>query len=107
MSGLHGLTQQQIATKVAALVFKAKVWGVPYGLFWHTELSSTEGGYVLGALLNKDAEMMTNTQLIDAIHGMAKVGSTTYYVSPDSGVHAGVESTRSSPSVEVGTEHAG
>ena len=104
MSGLHGMTQQQIATKMAALVFKAKVWGVPYGLFWHTELSSTEVGYVLDALLNNDAEMMTNTQLIDAIHGMAKVGSTTYYVSPDSGVHADFQPTRSSPIVDAGTD---
>ena len=104
MSGLHGMTQQQIATKMAALVFKAKVWGVQYGLFWHTELSSTEVGYVLDALLNNDAEMMTNTQLIDAIHGMAKVGSTTYYVSPDSGVHADFQPTRSSPIVDAGTD---
>jgi hypothetical protein len=49
ISGFHNLTQQQISDEVRALVFKASVWGVPFGLFYHNqELTTSE------AIANRD-----------------------------------------------------
>jgi hypothetical protein len=105
MSGLHGLSQQQIAAKMAALVFKAKVWGVPYGLFCHKdELTPTEVGYVLDALVTYNADVMTNSELISVIHSMVRVGSTTNYASARSGSDADFVPLKSAPVIDAGAD---
>lgn len=104
-SGLHGLGQQQITAKMAALVFKARVWGVPYGLFCHKdELTPTEVGYVLDGLVTYNADVMTNSELISVIHSMARVGSTTNYASAKSGTDADFMPLRSAPVIDAGTD---
>ncbi len=104
-SGMHGMTSTQISAKMAALVFKARVWGVPYGLFDHNgELTPTEVGYVLDGLVNAGATMMTNTQLVDAIYGMSRNDATTYYTSPTSGPEPDMRPTSLSPVVNAGTD---
>lgn len=105
MSGLHGLNQQQIAAKMAALVFKARVWGVPYGLFCHKdELTPAEVGYVLDGLVTYNADVMTNSELISEIHSTVQVGSTTNYASAKSGPDADFAPLKSAPVIDAGTD---
>ena len=105
LSGLHGLSEQQVKAKMGALVFKASVWGAPYGLFGHKdELTPTEVGYVLDGLLEREAQIVTNTALMDAIHGMSQIGTTMNYVSADLGVEADFRPTKNSPVVDAGTD---
>jgi hypothetical protein len=104
-SALHGLSAQAIEAKIAALVFKASMWGYPVGLFDHKdELTSTEVGYVLDALVKYGAVIMTNSQIMDAIQGMSRNGTTTYYVTASSGPDADFRPTKDSPVVNAGTD---
>jgi polysaccharide deacetylase len=104
-SALHGLSAQQIEAKMAALVFKASMWGYPVGLFDHKdELTPTEVGYVLDGLQKYGAVVMTNSQLMDAIYAMSRVGTTTYYVAPVQGTDADFRPTKDSPVVDAGAD---
>ena len=101
---LHGMTQQQISATMAALVFKASIWGVPYGLFCHNNnLTTAEMGYVLDGLVQNGATMMTNTQIADAVYAMSRVGSGTYYVSA-AGADPDLRPSLASPTLNAGAD---
>lgn len=105
ISGLHNLTQQQIAERAQALVFKSSVWGVPYGLFFHNqELTTTEVGDLLDAVQAAGATVMTNTQLADWIAGTSRIGTGTYYVTAATGPEVDLRPTSSSPVVNGGAD---
>ncbi len=104
ISTLHNLTQAQITNEVQAAVFKSAVWGVPYGLFYHNqELTTSEVGYVLDALTQNGATVMTNTQLMDWLHGASNIAGTNNYISAATGGDANFSPTPSSPVVNAGT----
>jgi len=102
---LQGLTAQQMNARMAQLIWKSAVWGAPYGVFWHNgELSVTEVGNLLDALIAHGATVMTNTQLVDWINGTSRIGSGTYYVTAATGPEADLRPTQSSPVVNAGTD---
>ena len=104
-STMHGMTSAQISAKMAALVFKARVWGVPYGLFDHNgELTPAEVGYILDGLVTAGAVMMTNTQLIDSVYGMSPNDTGTYYTLAAPGNDPDFHPTSASPVVNAGTD---
>lgn len=101
-SGMRGMTAAQIEAKMAALVFKASVWGVPYGLFCHNaELTAAEVGYILDGLVGRGALVITNSQMADAVHGMAAIGTGTYYVA-SAGGEVDFRPTGTSPVLNAG-----
>ncbi len=102
---LQGLTAQQLDARIAALLWKASVWGAPYGLFWHlNELSSAEVANLLDDLVAHGATLMTNTQLISWIAGTSEVGTGTFYVAGATGAEPDFRPTQSSPVVNAGTD---
>ena len=104
ISGLHNFSQTQIADQVRALVFKASVWGVPFGFFYHNqELTAAEAGYVLDALTTSGAQVITNTQLMDWLASQATVAGTTNHVSAAQ-AEVDWKPTAASPVVNVGTD---
>ncbi len=89
ITSLHGLTRQEIAGRMASLVFKASVWGVPYGLFGHKdELTPGEVSDMVDGLLERGAQVVTNTQIVDFLAATSRVGATTNYVSAAPGREA-------------------
>ena len=86
LAGLHGLTAAQIDAKVAALLFKAQVWGVAYGLFVHiNDLTPTEVATLLDSITAHGGTVLPNTQLADWLHGQSNVSGTTNYVTAATG----------------------
>ncbi len=62
----QNLSDQQLANKLRAMVFKSAVWGVPYGIFWHVnELAPHQVGVMLDTLKSAGATLMSNTQLVN------------------------------------------
>ena len=89
ITSLHGLSRQEIADRMACLVFKASVWGVPYGLFGHKdEVTPSEVGDMLDGLLGRGALVVSNTEIIDFLAETSRVGTTTNYVSGATGREA-------------------
>ncbi|HEX6503427.1 MAG TPA: polysaccharide deacetylase family protein [Terriglobales bacterium] len=104
LGGLHSMTAQQIDAKVAALIFKASVWGVPYGLFIHNnDLTTAEVGTVLDSLLAHGAVLMTNTQLMDWLASTPNISGTTSYVSAAPGPAPDFHFTKASPVLNAGS----
>lgn len=106
-TGLAGQTAAQMDARIAALVFKSSVWGVPYGFFCHEgELTTTEVGIVLDSLLAHGAVLMTNTQLMEWLHSQppAGVSGVTDYVTPASGGSPDFRPTALSPVVNWGAD---
>jgi hypothetical protein len=104
LGGLHGMSAGQIQAKVAALVFKASAWGVPYGIFCHPEeLTAQEVGLILDGVIANGGTVITNTQLIDWIASNANVSGTSYYVSAATGGTDNFRPTGSSPIRNAGT----
>jgi len=102
---LQGLTAQQMDARIASLVWKGSVWGVPYGIFWHKdELTPTEIGNLLDALIAHGATVMTNTQLVNWLAGQTQKPGTTFYVAAATGAEADLRPTRSSPGVNAGAD---
>jgi hypothetical protein len=110
LAGLHGLSQGAIQAEIAALIFKSRVWGVPYGIFCHPsitnpgagELTATEVGYILDAVLASGGVLLTNTQLIDWIATTQNVSGGTYYVSSAPG-SVNLRATGLAPVLAAGT----
>jgi hypothetical protein len=92
LGALHGMTTTQIQARMASFVFRAKVWGVPYGLFTHyaagtgPEVSDAELATTLDTLAGTGAVVMTNDELMDWIVGGDEVGGTAKYTFPAVGV---------------------
>jgi hypothetical protein len=102
---LQGLTAAEMDARIGALVWKASVWGVPYGIFWHTnEMTPTEIGNMLDALIAHGATIMTNTQLVDWLYGTAQVGTGTFYTSAALGPDPDLRPTLASPVVNAGID---
>ena len=102
---LQGLTAAEMDARIGALVWKASVWGAPYGIFWHTnEMTPTEIGNMLDALIAHGATIMTNTQLVDWLYGTAQVGTGTFYTSAALGPDPDLRPTLASPVVNAGID---
>ena len=102
---LQGLTAAQMDERIGALVWKASVWGAPYGIFWHTnEMTPTEIGNLLDALIAHGATIMTNTQLADWLYGTSQVGTGTFYTSAAPGAEPDLRPTPASPIVNGGLD---
>jgi len=100
---LQGLTSAQMDALIGQLAWKSSVWGAPYGIFWHLdELTPTEIGNLLDALIAHGATVMTNTQLVNWLAGQTGAG-TTYYVAA-AGPEADLRPTRLSPVLNAGTD---
>jgi hypothetical protein len=103
VDGLHGLTAQQIQDRMAALVFKAKAWGVPYGLFGHKDtVTPAEIDAVLDGLTQHGASVMTNTQLFDFLAGTSAIAGTTYRVNGAEGREANLRAVAGSVTAGAG-----
>ena len=102
---LQGLTTAQMDARIGALVWKASVWGAPYGIFWHTnEMTPTEIGSLLDALIAHGATIMTNTQLVNWLYGTSQVGTGTFYTSAALGTDPDLRPTLASPVVNAGMD---
>jgi hypothetical protein len=90
LGALHGMTTEQIEARIASLVFRAKTWGAPYGLFTHyaagsgPEVTDPELAAALDAL--NGATVMTNGELMDWIVDGDEIGGTAKYTFPAAGV---------------------
>ena len=85
------LTQAQFDARVAALVFKQRLWGYPAGLFVHApDLNATEVGYLVAGLQGHGATVMRNSDLQAWISSGSAVPGTsgTFYQSGQTGPDA-------------------
>jgi hypothetical protein len=99
----QNLTDAQLTSKLRALVFKAAVWGVPIGIFWHVnELPAHQVGIMIDALKQSGATLMTNTQLVNYLIGVQQNPGTTYYADSATGPPVDVRPTAASPVVNAG-----
>jgi len=99
----QNLSDAQLTNKLAALVFKSAVWGVPYGIFWHVnELPPHQVGVMLDALKSSGATLMSNTQLVNYLLGTNQNSGTTYYADVTSGTDIDVRPVATSPDVDQG-----
>ena len=72
---IHGLSGAEIDRMAANLVFRASVWGSPYGLFTHfnsrgndaPDITNVELGAFLDAIVARGGSVWTNQQLASAI----------------------------------------
>lgn len=102
---LQGLSAAEMDAKAGALVWKASVWGAPYGIFWHTnELTPTEIGNLLDGLIGHGATIMTNTQLVDWLYGTSQVAGGTFYTSAAPGPDPDLRPTLASPVMNKGVD---
>jgi len=113
---IHGMTQPQVNSLVASLVFRAATWGVPYGFFTHFDtrgdsagdISNAELGYLLDAVTANNGTWMTNAVLASAITSGAQQnsGSTRYMQNPSGGALDLAVAQASSPTVGSGVTTA-
>ena len=83
----QGLTDEQLANKFRALVFKSAVWGVPIGVFFHwNELSDHQVEVMLDSLRFSGATLMSNTALVNYLLGTQAMTGTTLYADSASGM---------------------
>src|SRR5579863_1793893 len=102
----QSLTPAALNQKVQALVWKQRVWGVPWGIFWHlNELSSTEITNLIQDFKNSGATIQTNTALVNwLLSGTEETGTdgNAYYKSPTPNMSLDFRPTVNSPVVDVG-----
>lgn len=108
----HGKTQAQIDEMASNLIFRAAVWGAPYGLFTHynsrgdntPDMSNTELGWVLDSVTAHGGVVMSNTALAGAVAAGVNFSGTTRWIQHPTGpaVDLGV-ATAGSPTVGAGT----
>jgi hypothetical protein len=100
----HGLTQAQIDAKVGALVFKARAWGVPFGLFAHNTdlLTPQEVGWILDSILGRHGEIKKNSELVTYLQSGTLVSGTTQYLAPVIGPMPSMRAAGSSPDHAAG-----
>ena len=109
---IYGMSQAQVNQMVASLVFRASAWGVPYGFFTHynsrsdgtPDISNTELGYLLDAVMANGGVWMTNTSLASAITaGVGMSGTTRYVQNPTGAAVSFAVAGANSPTVGRGT----
>lgn len=99
----QNLSDQQLANKLRAMVFKSAVWGVPYGIFWHVnELAPHQVGVMLDTLKSAGATLMSNTQLVNYLLTTQQNSGTSYYASVTTGPPVDPRPTQASPVVDQG-----
>jgi hypothetical protein len=100
----HGLTQSQIDAKVAALVYRAKAWGVPFGLFAHNTdlLTPQEVGWILDSILGRHGQIKKNSELVTYLQRGTLVSGTTQYLAPVIGPIPSMRAAGSSPEHAAG-----
>jgi hypothetical protein len=99
----QNLSDQQLANKLRAMVFKSAVWGVPYGIFWHVnELAPHQVGVMLDTLKSAGATLMSNTQLVTYLLSTQQNSGTTYYADVTTGAAVDPRPTQASPVVDQG-----
>jgi hypothetical protein len=99
----QNLSDQQLANKLRAMVFKSAVWGVPYGIFWHVnELAPHQVGVMLDTLRSAGATLMSNTQLVNYLLSTQQNSGTTYFASVTTGSPVDPRPTQASPVVDHG-----
>jgi hypothetical protein len=85
------LTQPQIEAKVAALIFRARAWGYPVGLFVHgndypdSATAATKTGWLLDSIIAHGGTVTRTDAMIEAVLGMSQISGTTKYVTPAGG----------------------
>ena len=107
-----GLTPAALNQKIQALVWKQRVWGVPWGVFWHlNELTESDpvGGTEITNLIQDfqsgGATIQTNTGLVNWLtSGTLEAGAdgNFYYKSAASSMGLDFRPTASSPVVDAG-----
>jgi hypothetical protein len=100
----HGLTQSQIDAKVAALVYRAKAWGVPFGLFAHNTdlLTPQEVGWILDSILGRHGQIKKNSELVTYLQSGTLVSGTSQYLAPVIGPIPSMRAAGSSPEHAAG-----
>jgi len=99
----QNLSDQQLANKLRALVFKSAVWGVPFGIFWHVnELPAHQVGLMLDTLKSAGGTLMSNTQLVNYLLSTQQNPGTTYYTDVTTGPPLDPRPTQASPVVDQG-----
>ena len=109
---VHGMTQAQINSLAANVIFRAAVWGAPYGLFTHynsrsdntPDISNVELGYLLDGVTASGGAWMSNVALANSVMAGTNLGATTRWVQGPSGAAANFAvSSAGSPTVGSGT----
>ncbi|HYM76915.1 MAG TPA: hypothetical protein VE377_13135 [Candidatus Dormibacteraeota bacterium] len=109
---IHGMTQAQVNQMVGSLVFRARAWGVPYGLFTHNnsrgdgtpDISNTELGWLLDAVTANGGTWLTNTVLASAIKAGTGFSGTSRYIQNPTGTGVNLaNAAANSPTVGTGT----
>jgi len=85
------LTQAQIDARVGALIFRARAWGYPAGLFVHANdypdsaTAATKTGWLLDSIAAHGGTVTRTDAMIEAVLGMSQISGTTKYVTPATG----------------------
>ncbi len=102
----QSLAASALNQKVQALIWKQRVWGVPWGIFWHlNELNSTEITNLIADLQNGGATIQKNTDLVNWLKtGTLEAGTdgNFYYKSQAASMGLDFRPTASSPVVDAG-----
>ena len=102
----QGLQAAALNQKVQALVWKQRVWGVPWGIFWHlNELSSTEMTNLIQDLKTSGATIQSNTGLVNWLLGgtqEAGADGNSYYALPATSTTLDFRPSKNSPVVDAG-----
>jgi hypothetical protein len=107
-----GLAPSTLNQKIDALIWKEKVWGLPWGIFWHFnsttgagELSSTEVTNLINDFKSGGATIQTNTGLVNwLLAGTKETGTdgNDYYTLPATSMALNFNPTKNSPVVDAG-----
>jgi len=107
-----GIAPAALNQKVQALVWKQKLWGVPWGIFWHLNelvnndpVGGTEITNLIQDLQNSGATVQTNTGLVNWLtSGTLEAGTdgNFYYKSAASSMVVDMRPTAKSPVVDAG-----
>ena len=110
----HGQTRAQIDAEIGALVFKAKAWGLPIGLFSHNVdlMTPTEIGWFLEGILSRGGQVRKNSELVSYVEtavttgvgsGVYVDGTTNYaqYVQPAIGPYPSMRTAAFSPDAKA------
>jgi hypothetical protein len=102
----QGLPAATLNQKIQALVWKQRVWGVPWGIFWHlNELNSTEITNLIQDLKTSGATIQSNTGLVNWLLGGTQQAGTDgnfYYVLPAASTTLDFRPSNNSPVVDAG-----
>ncbi|HLZ40315.1 MAG TPA: polysaccharide deacetylase family protein [Candidatus Sulfotelmatobacter sp.] len=108
----HGKTQTEIDQMASNLIFRAGIWGAPYGLFTHynsrgddtPDMSNTELGWMLDAIAAHGGTVMSNTAMAGAVTSGTNFGGTTRWAqNPTGGAASVAVAGAGSPTVGAGT----